>query len=95
MFDLNNISVATGGQPPAAHFTPVFKALFQVSWKFNFAIETISNTSLEQNYRAALTELEHRMQNLVFLLAFFKYMQNFFRTSTLYVNNLELDNNLS
>ena len=41
----------------------VLKALFQVSWKFDFAIETISNTSLEPNYGLALTELEYRMQS--------------------------------
>ena len=40
----------------------VFKVLLQVSWKFNFSIETVSNT-LEPNYRVALMELEHSMQS--------------------------------
>ena len=46
----------------------VFKALFQASWKFNYVIETIRNTSLETNYRVALTELEHRIQSHMYCI---------------------------
>ena len=56
----------------------VFKVLFQVSWTFNFSIETISN-SLKPNYWVALIKLYHRMHKatcLVFLSVYFKYMQN-------------------
>ena len=74
----------------------VFKVLLQVSWKFNFSIETISNT-LELNYRAALIELEHGMQS--HMSCIFVYILQIhakcFRILTLYVNNLEPDNNLS
>ena len=41
----------------------MFKAPLQVSCKFNFAIETITNTSLKPNYGLALIELEHKMQS--------------------------------
>ena len=57
----------------------VFKALFQVFGGFNFDIETISNTSLEPNFRVALIELEHKMQShmsCIFFFAYLKYIQN-------------------
>ena len=72
----------------------MFKALFQVSWKFNLAIETMSNTWLEPNYRVALIELEHRMQNHIYCI-FVSTLQTHakcFHFRTLCVNNLELDN---
>ena len=74
----------------------MFNALFQVSWKFNFAIETISNTSLEPNYRVALIELEHRVQSHMscIFVCILQIHAKCFRIPTLYVNNLELDNNV-
>ena len=74
----------------------MFKFLFRGFWKFNISIKTISKTSLEPNYRIALIELEHRMQSYMSCL-FVSILQihvKFFRIPTLYVNNLELDNNV-
>ena len=74
----------------------VFKALFRVFWKFNFSIETISKTSLEPNYRVALVELEHRMRSYMscVFVCILQMHAKCFRIPTLYVNNLELDNNV-
>ena len=72
----------------------MFKALFQVSWKFNLAIKTMSNTWLEPNYRIALIELEQRMQNHIYCI-FVSTLQTHakcFHFRALCVNNLELDN---
>ena len=74
----------------------VFKVLFQVSWKFDFGIETFSNT-LEPNCRVALIKLEHRMQSHVsrIFVCILQIHAKCFRILSFYVNNLELDNNLS
>ena len=74
----------------------MFKVLFRVFWKFNFSIKTISKTSLEPNYRIALIELEHRMQSYMscIFVSILQIHVKFFRIPTLYVNNLELDNNV-
>ena len=74
----------------------VFKVLFRVFWKFNFSIKTISKTSLEPNYRVALIELEHRMQSYMscIFVCILQIHAKCFCIPTLYVNNLELDNNV-
>ena len=76
----------------------MFKTPFQVSRKFNFAIETISNTSLEPNYRVALMELEHRTQSHMSCIYFCVHTSNtckMFLYSYSFVNKLKLANNLS
>ena len=74
----------------------VFKVLFPVFWKFNFSIETINKTSLEPNYRVALIELEHGMQSYMsyIFVCILQIHAKCFCIPTLYVNNLELDNNV-
>ena len=73
----------------------MFNVLLQVSWKFNFSIKTITNM-LELNYRVVQTELEHSMQSHMFCIFVYRLQVHAkcFRILTLYMNNLELDNNL-
>ena len=76
----------------------MFKALFHVCWKFNFATETISNTLLESSDWVAPIELERRMKSHMsrIFVCILQIHAKCFRIRTLYVNmnNLELDTNV-
>ena len=74
----------------------MFSVLFQVSWKFNFSTEAIRNTSLEPNYRVALNRVRayNPMSHVLYFCLHTSNTCKIFRIPTLYVNNLELDNNV-
>ena len=74
----------------------MFNVLFQVSWKLNFSTEAIRNTSLEPNYRVALNwaRAYHAMSHVLYFCLHTSNTCKIFRIPTLYVNNLELDNNV-